>query len=242
MEIWSERMPFAWIDTTNYLSAEDKRIGPRWNIFDELHCLHKSKTHYNSTTMNSCRCTLSKMSSRNTYLDFSLTHSLFFGDSTLRNFEGFMRMDLHNSLYVTVVNHQNFLTEYLQAYNLLYPKKPFSRLQEFTSSLVEYDQKMRKQLPSKFPFFERIHHQCLNLSLSRQAVVSYMQEAYEDLDSAHIPYYSSALDSCLHNPNRLLMFVLTGGLHYLTVRVMSRFLLLTLPHDTVFREILHQHK
>jgi hypothetical protein len=158
------------------------------------------------------------MSPKNSFLDFSLTRSLFFGDSTFRNFENFMKWDLRDSLYATIMNHPDFLRKYYETYNLLYPLEPFKTLHNFTLSLVDYDQTMRKRLPSMFSFYEQIRSHCHNLSLtSWRSPTSYVVEAYNDLDSTHVPYYSLAVDSCNQYPDRLLMFVVTGGLHYLAV-------------------------
>jgi hypothetical protein len=225
MDVWSEQMPLSWIDSTNYLHPLPDRTGPTWNIVRDVFCLVNSKSPHNLSETNSCFCHLPHFSPQSFYSDYSLTRSLFFGDSTIRNFEYYLRSDLNRLAYVSLIRDPPFLVSYLKSQALLFPPKPFDKLENYSLSLVELDQQMRSLHPPSGGIWHHVTEssksQCLNVSLSRDSVIKYVQEAYEDLDESHVPYYSTAVENCNAHPDRLLLFVVSGGLHYLTVWFLS---------------------
>jgi hypothetical protein len=223
MDIWTEKMPLSWIDSTNYIYPLPTRRGPLWNIARDIHCLVLTKSPLNFSDSWSCSCHLPLMSSRREYSDFSLTRSLFFGDSTLRNFVNYLRGDLNRVAYISLIRDPPWRVSYLKNEALLFPPEPYQRLENFSQSLFDYEGKMKRLSPPNRGLWhnvtESIKSECLNASvLGEYSVMKYVQEAYEDLDHSHVPYHSHAVENCNAHPDRLLIFVVTGGLHYLTVR------------------------
>lgn len=219
MEIWSEKMPLTWIETSRYIYHSNQRVGPRWNIFDDINCLVKQKIEYNSAPFV-CSCNLPKMTSRSTYADFSLTHSTFYGDSTLRNFVTYMWSELDQVAYMSLIHDRSYHAVYKLANDVLFPSQPDAQLVNFTSRILDYHT-LLKRLPRAIPFWTKSKfttNQCLNLSRLSSSVITYRDDAYEDLDESHVHYYSDSIEYCNSNPDRLLIFVVSGGLHYLTVR------------------------
>lgn len=246
ISLWIENMPLIWLQTTNYLKGKSFLKPPNWMPYNEINCFltltnnQTEKTQQRKTKgtekrtkegtkeeeevneKEECLCSLPEMNFKNLYLDYNLVKILLFGDSTIRNFGTFLNNEFERIAYSSLIKddeyrkkYQRYVKDYLVDIN----KKD---IPYFVNSLTEYENKMKNLLILN-PFWKRVksaNSECLNNSRTHSSsIVQYISESYEELNKENVDFYNHAVENCHLHPDRLLIFLLTGGLHYLTVRI-----------------------
>jgi hypothetical protein len=202
MEMWIEQMPKSWLATANFFKSPTYLKSPQWSPLESVTC-SRSENDYN------CSCVLPTFTSKLMYADYHSSFTRLYGDSTLRNFNTFIGRYAEAMTYDTFSENVAFhkqLSNSIES-NLVLNQRG-SLPSNFVQGNVEFT-KFKYEIPKSWP--KKIN--CLNASA---LFMSYSGNTYEHL-SIDYDYPHEASTICRDYPGRVIIYIISAGLHYLTV-------------------------